>query len=138
MFAGSGAIGIEALSRSAAKAVFVDNSKEALSCIRQNLEKTHLADRAIVIGQDCAGAIHALDAKKMHFDIIFMDPPYNHEFENRVLEYLSHSPMVTEDTLIIIEASKETDFYWLSDAGFHMIKEKVYKTNKHIFAGKGA
>ena len=52
------------------------NSKEALSCIRQNLEKTHLADRAIVIGQDCAGAIHALDAKKMHFDIIFMDPPY--------------------------------------------------------------
>mgnify|MGYP000110634853 CR=1 FL=1 len=72
------------------------------------------------------------------FDIIFMDPPYNHEFENRVLEYLSSSPMVTEDTLIIIEASKETDFDWLSDAGFHMIKEKVYKTNKHIFAGKGA
>ena len=66
-----------------------------------------------------------------------MDPPYNHEFENRVLEYLSHSPMVTEDTLIIIEASKETDFDWLSDAGFHMIKEKVYKTNKHIFAGQG-
>ena len=64
LFAGSGAIGIEALSRGAAKAVFVDNSKEALSCIRQNLEKTHLADRAIVIGQDCAGAIHALDAKK--------------------------------------------------------------------------
>ena len=62
---------------------------------------------------------------------------YN-EFENRVLEYLSSSPMVTEDTLIIIEASKETDFDWLSDAGFHMIKEKVYKTNKHIFAGKGA
>ena len=48
LFAGSGAIGIEALSRGAAKAVFVDNSKEALSCIRQNLEKTHLADRAIV------------------------------------------------------------------------------------------
>ena len=38
----------------------------------------------------------------------------------------------------IVEASKETDFDWLSDAGFHMIKEKVYKTNKHIFAGKGA
>ena len=67
LFSGSGAIGIEALSRGAAKAVFVDNSKEALSCIRQNLEKTHLADRAIVIGQDCAGAIHALDAKKNAF-----------------------------------------------------------------------
>ena len=66
-----------------------------------------------------------------------MDPPYNHEFENRVLEYLSHSPMVTEDTLIIIEASKETDFYWLSDAGFHMIKEKVYKTNKTYICWQG-
>lgn len=75
LFAGSGAIGIEALSRGAAKAVFVDNSKEALSCIRQNLEKTHLADRAIVIGQDCAGAILQL-MQKNAFDIIFMDPPH--------------------------------------------------------------
>ena len=45
--------------------------------------------------------------------------------------------MVTEDTQIIIEASKETDFSWLKDAGYYMIKEKIYKTNKHIFAGKG-
>ena len=87
---------------------------------------------------DVLSALTRLEREKEPFDIIFMDPPYNHEFENRVLEYLSHSPMVTEDTLIIIEASKETDFDWLSDAGFHMIKEKVYKTNKHIFAGKGA
>ena len=70
--------------------------------------------------------------------ILFYGSAYNHEFENRVLEYLAGSPMVTENTLIIIEASKETNFDWLSDAGFHMIKEKVYKTNKHIFAGKGA
>ena len=91
LFAGSGAIGIEALSRGAAKAVFVDNSKEALSCIRQNLEKTHLADMAIVIGQDCAGAIHALDAKKMHFDIIFMDPPYQLNAEKEVLTAIADS-----------------------------------------------
>lgn len=59
------------------------------------------------------------------------------ELEKRVLEYLSGSPMVTEDTQIIIEASKETDFGWLEEAGYHMTKEKIYKTNKHIFAGKG-
>ena len=67
----------------------------------------------------------------------FMDPPYGMELEKRVLEYLSGSPMVTEDTQIIIEASKETDFGWLEEAGYHMTKEKIYKTNKHIFAGKG-
>lgn len=66
-----------------------------------------------------------------------MDPPYNHEFENRVLEYLSSSPMVTEDTLIIIEASKETDFDWLSDAGFHMIKEKYTRPTSIYLLARG-
>ena len=138
LFAGSGAIGIEALSRGAREAVFVENGRRVLNCIKDNLQTTRLFSQARVMECDVLSALTRLEREKEPFDIIFMDPPYNHEFENRVLEYLSHSPMVTEDTLIIIEASKETDFYWLSDAGFHMIKEKVYKTNKHIFAGKGA
>ena len=138
LFAGSGAIGIEALSRGAAKAVFVDNSKEALSCIRQNLEKTHLADKAIVFGQDCAGAIHALDAKKMHFDIIFMDPPYNNEFEKRVLESIKDSCLINEDTLMIVEASLETDFSWAAAMGYEIVRTKEYKTNKHVFLMKAA
>ena len=138
LFSGSGGIAVEALSRGAAEAVMVDNDREALRCIRANLAHTHFEEQARVMAMDVIQALRRLDQQGKAFDIIFMDPPYNHEFENRVLEYLSSSPMVTEDTLIIIEASKETDFDWLSDAGFHMIKEKVYKTNKHIFAGKGA
>ena len=106
--------------------------------IKEYLSRTHLEEGALVLNCDVIAGLKKLEGRNPRFDIIFMDPPYNHEFENRVLEYLSSSPMVTEDTLIIIEASKETDFDWLSDAGFHMIKEKVYKTNKHIFAGKGA
>ena len=137
LFSGSGAIGIEALSRGAKQAFFVESNPEAVSCIRENLNRTHLEEGALVLDCDVIAGLKKLEGRNPRFDIIFMDPPYNHEFENRVLEYLSGSPMVTEDTLIIIEASKETDFKWLSDAGFHMIKEKVYKTNKHIFAGKG-
>ena len=128
LFAGSGAIGIEALSRGAAKAVFVDNSKEALSCIRQNLEKTHLADRAIVIGQDCAGAIHALDAKKMHFDIIFMDP----------LTAIADSKIADEDTQIIIEATLDREFSEDELVCFDVVRVKEYKTNKHIFLQKSS
>ena len=138
LFSGSGAIGIEALSRGAKQAFFVESNPEAVSCIRENLSRTHLEEGALVLNCDVIAGLKKLEGRNPRFDIIFRDPPYNHEFENRVLEYLSSSPMVTEDTLIIIEASKETDFDWLSDAGFHMIKGKVYKTNKHIFAGKGA
>ena len=137
LFSGSGAIGIEALSRGAEYAVFVEKNPKACTCIRENLSFTKLSEGGKLLNMDVLQALRSLEGGEP-FDCIFMDPPYNHEFENRVLEYLSSSPMVTEDTLIIIEASKETDFDWLSDAGFHMIKEKVYKTNKHIFAGKGA
>ena len=136
LFSGSGGIGIEALSRGASYAVFVEKNPKAAACIRENLAFTKLAEDGKLLNMDVLQALRSLEGKGV-FDIIFMDPPYNHEFENRVLEYLSSSPMVTEDTLIIIEASKETDFDWLSDAGFHMIKEKVYKTNKHIFLCRG-
>ena len=137
LFAGSGQIGLEAISRGALYAVFIENNRKAAKCIEDNIAFTKFTKESRLLTTDVISGISSLEGKYT-FDIIFMDPPYNHEFENRVLEYLSSSPMVTEDTLIIIEASKETDFDWLSDAGFHMIKEKVYKTNKHIFAGKGA
>ena len=135
LFAGSGQIGLEALSRGARYVVFVENAKKAAACITENIRFTKSDKESLLLQMDVIAALRSMEGK-YQFDIIFMDPPYNHEFENRVLEYLSSSPMVTEDTLIIIEASKETDFDWLSDAGFHMIKEKCYKTNKHIFIQK--
>ena len=136
-FSGSGAIGIEALSRGARKAVFIENNPKAVECIRENLSRTHLEEGALVLESDVIAGLKRLEGRNYRFDLIFMDPPYGMELEKRVLEYLSGSPMVTEDTQIIIEASKETDFGWLEEAGYHMTKEKIYKTNKHIFAGKG-
>ena len=65
-----------------------------------------------------------------------MDPPYDRGFEKRVLEYLSDSSLDYEDTKIIVEASKETDFSYLQDLGFEIIREKTYKTNKHLFIEK--
>ena len=62
-----------------------------------------------------------------------MDPPYGHEFERRVLEYLSDSSLLAEDGVIIVEASKNTEFDYVEDLGFSIIKTKEYKTNKHVF-----
>ena len=132
LFAGSGAIGIEALSRGAKEAVFVEKSPRAATCIRENLARTKLSEEAEVITTDVISALRRLEGRKK-FDYIFMDPPYNHELEKEVLTFLSHSDLLEEDALLIVEASLETDFSYLEELGFTLIKRKEYKTNAHIF-----
>ena len=80
-------------------------------------------------------ALYQLEGEKS-FDFIFMDPPYDRELEKKVLNYLADSQLVYEDTVIIVEASKETDFSYLEELGFSLIREKTYKTNKHVFIEK--
>lgn len=138
LFAGSGGIGIEALSRGAKEAVFVEKNPKAMECVKENLKFTHLDKKGTTLTKDVMNALYQLEGEKV-FDFVFMDPPYNMDLERRVLEYLSGSDLIYEDTVIIIEASLETDFSYLSQMGFSLIKEKKYKTNKHVFverAGK--
>lgn len=137
LFSGSGAIGIEALSRGAACAVFVEQGKKAMECIRENLKFTKLNDKAELYEMDVLNALSRLEGRKQ-FDYIFMDPPYNQLHEKRVLEYLSNSTLLSADGIIIVEASLETDFSYVGKLGFAIIKEKEYKTNKHVFLEKEA
>lgn len=135
LFSGSGGIGIEALSRGAKEAVFVENNPKAMTCIRENLTYTKLAGKATTLTKDVMTALYQLEGEKQ-FDFIFMDPPYHQGLERKVLEYLAGSDLVYEDTVIIVEAAKETDFSYVEALGFYRIKEKNYKTNKHVFIGK--
>lgn len=134
LFAGSGAIGIEALSRGARHAYFAENEKKALSCIRENLQFTHLADQATVLQTDAVSALYGIHEKEA--DIIFMDPPYGCGHEERVLQALADLPFVTKQTLIVIETSLKTELSYLNELGFSLEKEKVYKTNRHIYCQK--
>lgn len=129
-YAGSGGIGIEALSRGAKHAYFVENNKQALECIKKNLNFTKLADKSTVISRDILSAIPFISEKA---DIIFMDPPYQLGNEALVCQMLKQSGCLKEDTLIIIEAVKDKDFSDISALGFSVMKEKIYKTNKHVF-----
>lgn len=131
LFSGSGAIGIEALSRGARKAYFVENAPKALDCIRKNLTFTNLQNHAIVIKQDACSALSGISEEAV--DIVFMDPPYGQGHEQNVLAALKDRSYVTENTVIIVEASLDTDFSWLDEMGFSLEKEKRYKTNKHVF-----
>ncbi|MDE7267952.1 MAG: 16S rRNA (guanine(966)-N(2))-methyltransferase RsmD [Lachnospiraceae bacterium] len=131
LFSGSGGIGIEALSRGARKAYFVDSSPKAIACISDNVEHTHFTDKAVILKQDVFSAIRG--SIKDVADVVFLDPPYNQEYDKRALELLKDAPFVDEDTLIVVEASLETDFSYAEALGFAVEKEKCYKTSKHMF-----
>lgn len=133
LFAGSGGIGIEALSRGAVSCVFVDNFKESERCVRKNLETTRLGDTAEFMFCDAAEAIGRLYRSGKRFDIIFMDPPYNCQWEQKVLERLKEFPVLKEDGMIIVEASADTGFDYAEDLGFTVSREKSYGSNKHVF-----
>ncbi len=136
LFAGSGGIGIEALSRGAKKAFFVENDKRAAECIRENLKKTHLEDRGVLLFAEAAGALRQLALRETAMDIIFMDPPYHKQLEQQMLEILAQSPLADDCTRIIIEADLKTDFSFVNALGYEITREKLYKTNKHIFLQK--
>lgn len=131
MFSGSGGIGIEALSRGARKAYFVENAKEPLQCLSDNLKFTRFEDRAVVLKQDAVAALTGISEKEV--DILFMDPPYGQEHERRVLEALRGMRYVTDNTMIIVEAALDTQMDYAGELGFCVYREKRYKTNKHIF-----
>ncbi len=134
VFSGSGGIGIEALSRGAKEAYFIEQNRAAAECIRQNLAFTHLAEDAVVMQCDVFSAFGRMEGQSP-FQIIFMDPPYRQELEKSVLEYFAaHQPsFVDEDTVIIIEALMDTDFSYAQSLGFEILRVKEYKTNKHVF-----
>lgn len=134
LFSGSGGIGIEALSRGARHAYFVENSRNALACIAENLQFTKFTDRATVMRQDVLTALQSIHEEAV--DVIFMDPPYDHGYEKQALQILRNAPYVTDRTIIIVEASLETEFSDLEQMGFQITKEKRYKTNKHVFCQK--
>lgn len=137
LFSGSGGIGIEALSRGAERAYFVENAPKAAACIQQNLAFTKLQERAVLLKQDACSALSSIREERV--DIIFMDPPYDCGHEQAVLALLGKMPFVAQDTLIVVETSLKTDFSWLQETGFRILEkkgkpvEKHYRIGKHVF-----
>ena len=136
LFAGSGQIGLEAVSRGARYAVFAEHSKKAADCIRDNIQFTKSEKECLLLQKDVMSALRSLEGR-YQFDIIFMDPPYGQLLEKEVILYLKDSSLWKENTLIIAEAELAADFSYLEEAGFVLIKEKKYKTNKHMFIKRG-
>lgn len=131
LFSGTGAIGIEALSRGAKKAVFVDSSIESRKIIDNNLSHTKLADKAVVYTNKVVEVILALGEKSEKFDIIFMDPPYKKGYVEEALKAIKDAELLNEQGYIVIEHETQGD--WDNIEGFNVIKHKVYKKTTMTF-----
>ena len=109
IFAGTGNLGIEALSRGASYAVFIDSHPESAEIIRKNLELTQFSDCAKVVLQDAAAALKWLARGEAPFHLVLLDPPYHEGHTARLLEMLSDSPLVDAGTTVVAEFSSKED-----------------------------
>lgn len=135
LFAGSGGIGIEALSRGAARAYFVESQRKACDCIERNLTTTRFTQEGILLKQDVLSALTGSIRERA--DIIFMDPPYDCGLEQQVLTLLAGNDRIADrDTLLIVETSLHAETDYLPALGYDIIKQKRYKTNQHLFLRK--
>jgi len=109
VFAGTGNLGIEALSRGAGRAVFIDSGREAAAIIAKNLELTGFGDRAGVVARDFRSALTAMEAKGELFELIFIDPPYQKGLLEKCLAQLGESPIIDNGAVIVAEHSSREE-----------------------------
>ena len=132
LFAGSGALGIEALSRGARQAVFCDSSHKAIQMVKQNLERTKLTENAIVMQKDYLECLESLTTK---FDFIFLDPPYQTEFARKAIEKILLLDLLQEDGMIIVETDQKENILENLEINIKTIKnygrvKLIYLTRK--------
>lgn len=106
LYAGTGAIGIEAISRGADKSVFVEKKPQSARLIRQNLELTGLQEKAEILCLEANKAVRDLANTGRRFDIIFLDPPYLQDLVNKSLIEIEQYKALASGGLIISESSR--------------------------------
>jgi 16S rRNA (guanine966-N2)-methyltransferase len=123
LFAGTGNIGIEALSRGAKSAYFVEKDLQAIKAIKDNLAYSKLIEKADIDGRDVARALPGLAGRK--FDIIFLDPPYEKGFEVSVICKIFELELLSIDGIIVAESSKRISLP-LEIMGFSLTDQRRY------------
>jgi len=122
LFAGSGAVGIEALSRGAASAVFVDHNRGNIVLIRDNLEKTRLSERARLLLSDSGRAIDRLGAEKLKADLIFIDPPYDLTNVELLVSRVIAKDLINPTGLVVVEHTAKNLIWAESFPGYRQKK----------------
>jgi 16S rRNA (guanine(966)-N(2))-methyltransferase RsmD len=134
IFSGTGAMGIEALSRGATKAVFIDSSAECGELIKKNLAGTSVISSAVILISDFVSALKNLGNKNEKFDIIFLDPPYYNEFTEKAIEAVVANNLLADDGIIVSEQASDSPLFEI--IGLDIYDVRKYKTTKFVFYRK--
>ena len=125
LFAGTGNLGIEALSRGAKFALFVDKSRECYNIIMENLIHTKLTDKAKVLTYEIGQGLFNIIKEMGKFDIIFLDPPYNKNLIQETLNYIIKSDIINENGIIVAERDVD-DILPEKVGNFKLIRNQKY------------
>lgn len=107
LFSGSGALGIEALSRGAEKAVLCDSSKKACEVIGKNIEATRVKNKSNLLNKDYLEVLEFLKKESEKFNIIFLDPPYKTDYIFKSIEKIIEYDLLAEEGIIVAETDDE-------------------------------
>jgi 16S rRNA (guanine(966)-N(2))-methyltransferase RsmD len=137
VFAGTGNLGLEALSRGAAQAVFIDNNRESAALIEKNIDHLGYRERSTVIVREALIALQQLGSKSQ-FDIVFLDPPYRQGHVERLLKHISQSSLLAESAVVIAELAKNEDLGH-SFGTLELLERRNYgDTSIALFAHRGS
>lgn len=123
LFAGTGNLGIEALSRGAKKTIFVEKGRQALRLIQRNLTQFGLEERSEILPKDANRAIGILKQRGESFDLILMDPPYEKGLIQKTLMKLNSYPIYHKDSILVIEHDRREPLSTVMD-GWNLIRQR--------------
>ena len=109
LFAGSGALGLEAISRGASEAVLCDNARNAIHIIEKNVEKMSVNSKVKILNLDYLKALEKLKSQKYKFDIVFLDPPYQTDFSEKASQKIVEYSLLNENGIIVIETDRKKE-----------------------------
>lgn len=125
LFAGSGNLGLEALSNGAKKAIFVDKNNICIDTIKNNIESIKIEEETIVLKSDYKIAIKELISKNIKVDLVFLDPPYHENLLNDSIDLIVKSGILNDEALLIIEYEEGN-----VDCSLNLLKEREYGNKK--------
>ena len=103
LFAGSGQLGIEAISNGATKCYFIDNNNEVIKILNKNITNLNIKDKSVILLSDWKKSLNDFSKKNIKFDLIFVDPPYNYDVYEKILTKVQELNLLSADGLIILE-----------------------------------
>ncbi|WCG34651.1 16S rRNA (guanine(966)-N(2))-methyltransferase RsmD [Companilactobacillus farciminis] len=129
LFAGTGSLGIEAVSRGYQQAYLVDKAYKAINTIKENVEKTREEDSFVVIKSSATEALRKFQDEKVKFDLVFLDPPYRMKITEQIISDMVDNDLLNDGAVIVDETDYDID---LELEQIELIKEKRYKDTKVV------